>query len=128
MKHHYVEKNWGSETWIVNKQEYCGKLLKFTEGKKCSVHYHLLKDETFYLHSGKVEMHWMDPLGSIHDDQDQILKEFDKLKQVVVLEAGDSFYVPKHRIHQVFALEDSDVFEFSTEHFDEDSYRLRRGD
>lgn len=127
-KHHFVQKGWGSEEWIVNKPEYCGKLLKFSYGKKCSVHYHLLKDETFYLHKGKVEMHWMDPLVSIHGDQEQILKEFDKLKKVVVLQAGDSFYVPKHRIHQVFALEDSDVFEFSTEHFDEDSYRLRKGD
>lgn len=128
-KHHYVEKGWGSEEWIVNKKEYCGKILKFKEGKKCSVHYHRLKDETFYLHKGKVEMHWKDPDDSeIGYTDDALLEQFDRNHKIVILTAGDSFYVPQCRMHQVVALEDSEVFEFSTEHFDRDSYRLRRGD
>jgi quercetin dioxygenase-like cupin family protein len=126
MKHHYVEKGWGSESWIVNKPQYCGKLLKFTKGKKCSVHYHLSKDETFYLHSGKVEMHWIDCPEEINEEDK--IKLFDKSHKVEVIQVGDSFYVPVNRIHQVIALEDSEVFEFSTKHYDEDSYRLRRGD
>ena len=44
-----VPKGWGYEKWIVNTDEYCGKLLHFIKGKKCSWHYHKLKDETFYL-------------------------------------------------------------------------------
>ena len=44
----FVKKGWGYELWIVNKPEYCGKLLFFNEGKKCSWHYHILKDEVFY--------------------------------------------------------------------------------
>jgi quercetin dioxygenase-like cupin family protein len=127
-KHHYVEKGWGSEELIVNKKEYCGKLLKFTNGKKCSVHYHVLKDETFYLHKGRVEMHWIDPTIYEGLNDEDMLKEFDEKHQIKILEAGDSFYVPQHRVHQVVALEDSEVFEFSTIHFDSDSYRLRKGD
>ena len=50
----YVEKGWGYEKWIVNKEEYCGKLLFFKEGKQCSWHYHKKKDEVFYLQSGKM--------------------------------------------------------------------------
>ena len=47
-------KGWGYEKWIVNKDEYCGKLLHIIKGKKCSWHYHKSKDETFYLQEGKL--------------------------------------------------------------------------
>jgi len=30
--------------------------------------------------------------------------------------------------HQMLALEDSELFEFSTQHFEDDSYRIIRGD
>ena len=30
----FVPKGWGFEKWIVNKEEYCGKLLYFVKGKK----------------------------------------------------------------------------------------------
>ena len=41
----FVKKGWGYEKWIVNKDLYCGKLLFFNAGKKCSWHYHVKKDE-----------------------------------------------------------------------------------
>ena len=47
MKH--VDKGWGYERWVVNSPEYCGKLLYFNKGKRCSWHYHKAKDEVFYL-------------------------------------------------------------------------------
>ena len=50
----YVEKGWGYEKWIVNKEKYCGKLLIFKANKKSSWHYHKLKDEVFYLQSGRI--------------------------------------------------------------------------
>ena len=50
----FVKKGLGYEKWIVNKSEYCGKLLFFMKGKRCSWHYHELKDEVFYLQSGKM--------------------------------------------------------------------------
>jgi hypothetical protein len=30
--------------------------------------------------------------------------------------------------HQMFAIEDTELFEFSTEHFEDDSYRIKPGD
>ena len=30
----FVKKGWGYEKWIINKPEYCGKLLYFVKGKK----------------------------------------------------------------------------------------------
>ena len=41
-----VEKGWGYELWIINNEKYCGKSLFFNENSKCSMHYHLKKEET----------------------------------------------------------------------------------
>ena len=43
----FVSKGWGYEKWIANSPSYCGKLLFIAKGKKCSWHYHKLKDEVF---------------------------------------------------------------------------------
>ena len=48
--------------------------------------------------------------------------------RTIILEAGDTFYIPPGLKHQAIALLDTNVFEFSTTHFDEDSYRIIKGD
>lgn len=111
----YVEKGWGYERWVVNSPEYCGKLLYFNEGKRCSWHYHKVKDEVFYLQSGKLLVKFSD------DDDLETAKE-------LVLEKGQNFHVYRGLRHQMIALEDTELFEFSTTHFDEDSYRVVKGD
>jgi quercetin dioxygenase-like cupin family protein len=110
-----VPKGWGYEKWIVNTDEYCGKLLHFIKGKKCSWHYHKLKDETFYLQEGKLLVKYSD-----NDNLDEANE--------VILERGDKFHVYRGLRHQMFAMEDTDMFEFSTQHFDSDSHRIIRGD
>jgi mannose-6-phosphate isomerase-like protein (cupin superfamily) len=109
-----VNKGWGYELWLVNK-DYCGKLLHFQAGKKCSWHFHHVKDEVFFLHSGRllVRFGFADDLASA---------------ERVILEPGMSFSVPVGLRHQMEALEDSDLFEFSTHHDDLDSIRIVRGD
>ena len=111
----HVDKGWGHEKWIVNKPEYCGKLLFFKRGKRCSWHYHKIKDEVFYLQSGRLMVYYSD------DD------DLSKADQVVLC-PGDSFHVYVGLRHQMVALEDSELFEFSTQHFDSDSNRIMRGD
>jgi quercetin dioxygenase-like cupin family protein len=110
---HFVSKGWGFEKWIVNNEKYCGKLLYFVKGKRCSLHYHKLKDETFYIQSGKIELYFYYP---------------EDTPETRILSRGDSFHVPPGMVHQMLALEDTELFEFSTQHFDEDSYRIRKGD
>ena len=110
-----VEKGWGYEIWIVNKEEYCGKLLFFEKGKRCSWHHHEIKDEVFYLQSGKMRVKFS------HGD---FLEEAFE----IILEPGQNFYVPTGLRHQMIALEDSELFEFSTQHFDSDSHRIIKGD
>jgi len=111
----FVTKGWGWEKWIVNCEEYCGKLLFFNKGKKCSWHYHIKKDEVFYLQSGKLRV-----IFNVEDDL--------KTAKEVILEPGDNFHVYRGLRHQMLALEDSELFEFSTQHFDSDSYRVIKGD
>ena len=110
-----VPKGWGYEKWIVNTEEYCGKLLHFIKGNKCSWHYHKLKDETFYLQEGKLLVKYSD-----NDNLDEANE--------VILERGDKFHVYRGLRHQMFAMEDTDMFEFSTQHFDSDSHRIIKGD
>jgi quercetin dioxygenase-like cupin family protein len=111
----FVSKGWGHEKVICNTEEYCGKLLYFVKGKKCSFHYHKLKDETFYIQSGKILLTYGDT-----DD-------FSKTSKII-LEKGDKFHIYRELRHQMLALEDTELFEFSTQHFDNDSYRIIHGD
>ena len=112
---HFVPKGWGFEKWIVNCEEYCGKVLYFVKGKRCSWHYHKLKDEVFYVQSGKILLKYS------HDDDLENAKE-------IVLERGDNYHIYRGLRHQMIALEDTELFEFSTQHFDSDSYRVIKGD
>lgn len=110
-----VEKGWGYEKWVVNGPEYCGKVLYFDKGKKCSWHYHILKDETFYIEAGKVQL--------TYGDTDDIAAA-----QTIILNRGDKFHVYRGLRHQVLALENTRLYEFSTQHFDSDSHRVIAGD
>lgn len=111
----FVPKGWGFEKWIVNNEEYCGKLLYFVRGKKCSWHYHKLKDEVFYIQSGKIKL--------LYSDEDDISNAIE-----VILNPGDRFHIYRGLRHQMIALRDTELFEFSTQHFDEDSHRIEVGD
>ena len=111
----FVPKGWGYEKWIVNCEEYCGKLLFIAKGKRCSWHYHEKKDEVFYVQSGKISLR--------HSFDDEI-----GFSDEIILSKGDKFHVYRNQRHQMLALEDTELFEFSTEHFDEDSHRVIPGD
>ena len=110
----FVPKGWGFEKWIVNNEEYCGKLLYFVKDKRCSWHYHVLKDEVFYIQSGRLLVRY--------GDTDEITGA-----KEIILGPGDNFHVYRGLRHQMVAIEDTEMFEFSTQHFDEDSYRLIKG-
>jgi len=46
----------------------------------------------------------------------------------LILNPGENFHVYRGLRHQMIAIEDSELFEFSTQHFDSDSYRIVKGD
>ena len=108
------EKGWGYELWIANNAQYCGKVLHFFKGKKFSMHYHVKKMETWYVQSGKYTLTCIRPIEG----------EF----VTFILEPGDIFHVNQGLAHQIYCLEEGDIFEVSTTHEESDSYRIQKGD
>lgn len=96
------EKAWGSEQWVVN-DTYCGKIMLLKKGFRCSIHYHKIKDETFYILEGKM------------------LLELEGEK--AIMKPGEVIRIKPGQKHRFTALEDTRFIEFSTHHEDEDSYR-----
>ena len=109
-----VDKTWGYELWIHNEPDYCGKLLVFNNvGDKFSMHYHMIKKETWYIQQGSFQFSWIDVENGKLDTK--------------TIKKGDTVLIERGLPHQLIALEDNSiVFEVSTQHFDEDSYRIYR--
>jgi len=99
------KKVWGEEHWIVNTPLYCGKKLLLKKAFRCSVHCHKIKHETFYIQSGLVLM-------SIGDKS-------------LFMKPGDSIEIKPGVYHRFTGCADhTEIFEFSTQHFEDDSYRI----
>ncbi len=110
-----VPKSWGYELWYANseKDNYCGKILFVRKGQKCSLHYHRIKAETFFVYSGKIKL---------------IIKDKDDKIDYLFLYEGESFEIKPLLIHQFEAIEDTFLLEASTFHRDSDSYRCNLTD
>ena len=109
-----IPKGWGHEIIIENNEKYCGKVLVFKAGCKFSMHYHMIKDETWYVNRGEFIYRWIDTkTADIHDQ---------------ILTVGDVVRQRPGQPHQIIAITDGEIFEVSTQHFDEDSYRVMKGD
>lgn len=105
-----VEKPWGYELIYARTPFYGGKILHVEKGHELSWQYHIQKDETMYVHSGKIQLTLEDERG---ED-----------RQIFVLEPGQSYRVRPGVRHSVKALETTDILETSTPHFD-DIVRLK---
>ena len=69
----------------------------------------------FYVQSGQILLKYSD-----QDDLDNANE--------IILSRGENFHVQRGLRHQMTALEDTELFEFSTQHFDSDSHRVIKGD
>ena len=49
-----VEKPWGWELWVAVTEKYAGKIIHINPGQKLSRQYHIIKDETVYVISGRL--------------------------------------------------------------------------
>jgi mannose-6-phosphate isomerase-like protein (cupin superfamily) len=114
----FHEKGWGYELWIVNNDKYCGKILHFYPGKRCSFHYHKIKHEHFYVSYGMFQIRLANTEKEVYT-----LKTTEK-----TLYAGNVIEIPTGLIHQMIALVESEIIEISTQHFEDDSYRVVNGD
>jgi len=117
-------KGWGWEEWVANHELYCQKFLIVYQGKKCSLHYHKIKDETFSIVGGVLQ------LDLYHDvtDIDNIESYTEENRTRLIMNPGDVIRIQPFTTHQFTALEDCVFTEVSTQHFEDDSYRIVVGD
>ena len=140
----YVKKLWGFERWLVNNNKYCAKHLHLRQRFECSTHYHILKDETFYIAAGVVDLFVYDlkkdfvlpynPLNStlLHPKCKHFHKGLLELKseiipklKVITLKQGEQFRLKPFMLHKFRAKTSGAVIlEVSTTHYETDSYRL----
>ena len=109
-----VPKGWGQEIIIENNENYCGKVLVFNKDCKFSMHYHMEKDETWYVEHGEFIYRWIDTETAELDE--------------TIISNGDVVRQRPGQPHQIKALTDGRIFEVSTHHEDSDSYRVIPGD
>jgi mannose-6-phosphate isomerase len=98
-----VEKPWGYELVWARTDRYVGKILHVKAGHILSLQYHNLKDETMHVLRGELILRTQtgDALES---------RPF---------RAGETAHIPAKLIHQIEAVEDSDVLEASTPELDD---------
>ena len=98
-----VPKPWGHETIWAHTDRYVGKILHIKAGHALSVQYHERKDETVHLLRGEL-IYRVQLDGELRD---------------MHLQAGESFRITPHTIHQMEAVTDCDVLEASTPELDD---------
>jgi len=104
---------WGNELEVHNGDGYCGRILTVEEGKKSSYHYHLKKNETFYVLDGTLE----------------IDLSFDLHSKSTVLRKGECIDIPRYVLHRFKGKTNVTVLEISTyDDGEDDIIRCEPGD
>ena len=108
-----VDKPWGYELIWALTEAYCGKVLFVRAGESLSLQFHRVKDESWYVQSGRAEL--------------QVGAAGEAVLSTEVLAAGGALRFPPGTVHRVKALEDTTILEVSTPQIDdvvrlEDSY------
>lgn len=107
----FRDKYWGTIETILN-GDVTGKRI-FLEAKcQSSLEYHCQKRETYFIHSGKVEVGLRIGRGE---------------NRSVILEKGHSFEIPPGLMHMRIGVEDSIIIEIATRDTDEDSHLVEDG-
>ena len=109
----FVEKGWGSEFIFATNDKYCGKLLKFDTGAKFSMHFHAVKDETWYVLDGVFLLKWIDTKTAN--------------EHIKLLAAGDVWHNEPCKPHQLICESAGTIIEVSTPDSVEDNYRIAKG-
>ncbi len=101
MKH--VDKPWGHEVWFAQTERYVGKILVIEAGKRLSLQYHRVKDESIYVQEGKL----------------RLTLERDGRLEVEDLGPGEARHIPPGTRHRFEALERCTLCEVSTPEVDD---------
>ena len=99
-----VDKPWGHELIWARTDRYAGKILHVNAGQILSCQYHNVKDETMHVLRGELILRTQAPGGEMTERP---------------FRTGESVHIPAKLIHQIEAVEDSDVLEASTAELDD---------
>ena len=100
-----IDKPWGYELVWALSDRYCGKLLHVNAGEQLSLQFHRVKDETIYIHEGRIEL--------------EIGLPGDAAPHTEVVGVGSAFRIEPGVVHRFRALEDSVILEVSTPDLDD---------
>lgn len=111
-----VDKGWGKEIIFADNDGYAGKLLQFDrKGARMSLHFHKVKDETWYVLSGEFILTTHNLSNCISDSMPFV--------------RGDCFHVPPMLPHRLECTSERGVIvEVSTPDDPCDNYRIAPGD
>jgi mannose-6-phosphate isomerase-like protein (cupin superfamily) len=100
-----VEKPWGWELIWAETERYVGKILFVRAGQSLSLQFHNVKDEAWYVESGRAQLE----LGEAGQG----------ILNTEVIAAGAAFHFAPGTVHRVTALEDTTIVEVSTPELDD---------
>lgn len=113
------KKVWGEEHWIVNNGLYCGKMLIVEPWHYCSIHRHMMKDETFHIIHGEIVLELFSDCdgSSLPDTNDKVFKQ---------LLCGDTVRINPGQWHRFTCVthKPAQILEISTSHSNDDVRRL----
>ena len=107
-----LQKYWGSITTVYGDENFALKKIFMKKGTQSSMEYHIKKEETYYIYSGKLK------LG---------LRVGRAENKFIILEKNDIYHIPVGLMHMRMALEDTVIIEWSNGDDDEDSNIVEDG-
>jgi mannose-6-phosphate isomerase-like protein (cupin superfamily) len=100
-----VDKPWGYELIWALSDVYCGKVLFVAAGQALSLQFHNVKDESWYVLSGRAKLELGNAGSTILEEE--------------VITTGAAFRFRPGTVHRVTAIEDTTILEVSTPHLDD---------
>jgi mannose-6-phosphate isomerase-like protein (cupin superfamily) len=94
-----VNKPWGYESIWAENPKYLGKILHIMAGKRLSLQYHRVKDETIIIQKGTMKLEYGTSKIGL---------------QEIEMNPGDSFHITPGLLHRMSAVTDCEVIEVST--------------
>lgn len=107
-----VDKYWGNMKTLFENDLYTVKRIFMKKGTQSSMEYHIKKEESYYIESGKLKIGTR--IGRAQNKS-------------ITLKEGDVFHIPIGFMHMRIALEDTVIIEFSTLDDDADSHIVEDG-
>jgi mannose-6-phosphate isomerase len=100
-----VDKPWGWELVWAETEQYVGKVLFVKAGESLSLQFHRVKDEAWYVQSGRAKV-------ELGDAGEAVLQE-------EVVAAPAFFHFTPGTVHRVTAIDDTTIIEVSTPQLDD---------